>query len=676
MHFLYPVFLSALAVLAIPVLVHLFHFRRYKTVLFSNVKFLKAVDTERKNQNRLRHLLVLASRLLAFAALVLAFAIPGCGDKKQSTGKSAVSIFIDNSFSMEQRGAKGILLETAKQKAREIVKSIGENAEYQIMSNEPAASTSVFTGPTEAIRKIDELQVSSRSPSLGKIWRQMQDQLANVPNEGRSGYIISDFQGSFVREIPQNVNNPVKINCLPLDPIMKRNIDVDTAWVENPFSMIGEKTSVKFRVYNYSAEALSELNVRLMLDNNMRGLAKMDIPAFAFAESSIEFTMPQAVFTKAWLEVDDPENNFDNKLYFSLQPQGDMPVTLKGANNYLEQALATNTFFKIQHESVGNSKVIYFAANAGLGSSAASELADQVRNGARAILIPAENLNPGAFKELESIFGLPGWKEIKKGKFAIDRNGLNHVFFNQVFSSIPKNMEMPRIYEYYSTSGSVGNGDAVLSLDNGDPLLIRFKMGKGFLYFFTAAFSTRAGNFVQSSLFLPVVVNCAFNYEQTGNVYGATAANKGYLLRNNFIKGENNLVLKNGGKEYVPEVQAGTGGQELFLGSYLNEAGFYTLQDKSGKGATELLALNYPRTESDPRPATEENLKLFAEKTGAVWMKADNAMAAAQIESADSRIWRLFIWLAAAFFAVEVLLLVFWDPVQARINRNAKPAGL
>ena len=75
MSFLYPIFLSALAVLAIPIIIHLFHFRRYKTILFSNVSFLKEVDTERKNQNRLKHLLVLAMRCMAFACLVLAFAI-------------------------------------------------------------------------------------------------------------------------------------------------------------------------------------------------------------------------------------------------------------------------------------------------------------------------------------------------------------------------------------------------------------------------------------------------------------------------------------------------------------------------------------------------------------------------------------------------------------------------
>ncbi|MDO9613526.1 MAG: BatA domain-containing protein, partial [Bacteroidota bacterium] len=43
MSFLYPVFLFALLALAIPVIIHLFNFRRYKTLYFSNVTLLKLI---------------------------------------------------------------------------------------------------------------------------------------------------------------------------------------------------------------------------------------------------------------------------------------------------------------------------------------------------------------------------------------------------------------------------------------------------------------------------------------------------------------------------------------------------------------------------------------------------------------------------------------------------------
>src|SRR5436190_4688502 len=102
MQFYYPAFLWALTALAIPVVIHLFNFRRYKTVYFSNVKFLREVKEETTSRSRLKHLLVLASRLLAIAFLIMAFAQPYIPNKsnKFGGGKKYVSVYVDNSFSM------------------------------------------------------------------------------------------------------------------------------------------------------------------------------------------------------------------------------------------------------------------------------------------------------------------------------------------------------------------------------------------------------------------------------------------------------------------------------------------------------------------------------------------------------------------------------------------------
>ncbi|MBK8471991.1 MAG: BatA domain-containing protein [Sphingobacteriales bacterium] len=78
MNFLFPAFLAAMAALAIPIIIHLFYFRRFKKIYFSNVKFLREIKEERASRNKLKHYLVLLARLLAVALLVLAFAQPFC----------------------------------------------------------------------------------------------------------------------------------------------------------------------------------------------------------------------------------------------------------------------------------------------------------------------------------------------------------------------------------------------------------------------------------------------------------------------------------------------------------------------------------------------------------------------------------------------------------------------
>ena len=46
MKFAYPEFLYALFAIAIPIVIHLFNFRKFKKIYFSNVEFLKEVQQE------------------------------------------------------------------------------------------------------------------------------------------------------------------------------------------------------------------------------------------------------------------------------------------------------------------------------------------------------------------------------------------------------------------------------------------------------------------------------------------------------------------------------------------------------------------------------------------------------------------------------------------------------
>lgn len=123
MGFVFPLVLAGLAALAIPVIIHLFYFRRYKKVYFTNVRFLKELQEEKSHTDRLRKLLVLASRLAVILLLVFAFAQPFLGGNKAQLGRANVAIYIDNSYSMGLTDGNIPLLEEARSKARDIVQA-------------------------------------------------------------------------------------------------------------------------------------------------------------------------------------------------------------------------------------------------------------------------------------------------------------------------------------------------------------------------------------------------------------------------------------------------------------------------------------------------------------------------------------------------------------------------
>ena len=76
MLFAFPTFLFALFAIAIPILIHLFQLRRYKKIVFSDIRFLKQITEQNQKQRNIKEWIILAARCLALACLVFAFAKP------------------------------------------------------------------------------------------------------------------------------------------------------------------------------------------------------------------------------------------------------------------------------------------------------------------------------------------------------------------------------------------------------------------------------------------------------------------------------------------------------------------------------------------------------------------------------------------------------------------------
>ncbi|MBP5710821.1 MAG: BatA domain-containing protein, partial [Bacteroidales bacterium] len=101
MNFANPNILYGLFALLIPVIIHLFNFRRYKTVYFSNVKMLQEIMQKTRRESQIQHLIALLLRMIAIAALVIAFAQPYIKNESAGSGEGTlVTLFVDNSFSM------------------------------------------------------------------------------------------------------------------------------------------------------------------------------------------------------------------------------------------------------------------------------------------------------------------------------------------------------------------------------------------------------------------------------------------------------------------------------------------------------------------------------------------------------------------------------------------------
>ena len=76
MHFKYPAIFYFLFILIVPILIHLFNLKKFKKIEFTNVQFLKKISIETRKSSQVKKLLILATRLLCFTALIFTFSQP------------------------------------------------------------------------------------------------------------------------------------------------------------------------------------------------------------------------------------------------------------------------------------------------------------------------------------------------------------------------------------------------------------------------------------------------------------------------------------------------------------------------------------------------------------------------------------------------------------------------
>src|ERR1700760_584042 len=204
MHFLYPSFLFALLSLAIPVIIHLFNFRRYQKVLFSNVQFLKEIQEQQASRRNLKERLILLSRLLALLFLVFAFARPFIpGKNVANTGKQqAISVFVDNSYSMQTLNKEGTLLDEAKRRAKEIASAYNINDRFQLLTQDFEGKHQRLLSKDEFNDAVDAVKISPRSWSLQQIINRQQNLLNLQANTTKSIYVVSDFQKNMAGSQP------------------------------------------------------------------------------------------------------------------------------------------------------------------------------------------------------------------------------------------------------------------------------------------------------------------------------------------------------------------------------------------------------------------------------------------------------------------------------------------
>ncbi len=671
MNFLYPLFLIAASAIAIPIIIHLFNFKKYKKVFFPDIRFLKELHEQTQKHSKLKHLVILACRILALLFLVLAFAQPFFEKDKDKMNQApkAVSIYIDNSFSMGIEKNSLSMLDVAKGKAKEIIESCGDNDKIQILSNDFGFNENKFLTKNEALRFLSTIQISPKSKKTISIIEK-QKQLINTEAAYQKQILfISDFQKShFAADV--TTQDSIKKIFISVNASSLNNIAIDTAYFETPSIVMNEDNPIQVKIKNNSEDELST-SLTLKVNNQLKNVANITLKAKENSLHTIPFSPSSAGTQNVELFINDYPVTFDDTFYMAGKVNASYTVLIINQNNsnaYLSSVFKPGIQFKVDNFQVGtvntalfkNYSLIILNGVTAMSESVSASLIQYINSGGSVLnFAPISNNTSGINSFLSKSAGC-NYAQMDTAKLNVSSYNKSHELFRDLFVKAPENIDLPVAYKRFSISANALSSEQKLfTFSNGDAFLTQFRVGNGQVFVCASSAESNASTFPKSYWFLPLIYKMAFSNQ--ANAINALTINKNptVLVPNDKMTDKTIYHLRKDDLDAIPEQRASGNKMLININNAVSHAGFYSLLLPNSNDSSS-IAVNYDRSESLLEYWQMEDLKKSSKLKNAEWLKESNSSAASINELQHGiPLWKVCIILALIFLLIEVILIRF-----------------
>jgi hypothetical protein len=666
MQFLYPSFLWALTALAIPIIIHLFYFRRFKQVYFTNVKFLQEIKEETSSRNKLKNLLILLMRCLALIGLVFAFAQPFIPSKSEvKQGQKAVSIFVDNSFSMKSEKENVPLFDLAKERAKRIVSAYSEEDRFQILTNDFEGKHQRLVSKEEALGIIEELKISSAVQPLSKV---VNRQKQILKGDNQISFLISDFQKS-ITDLGIWKDSLIELNLLPIQHNVVRNISIDSVWFAAPNQNLNQTNKLVVRFTNHSDEKVEDVKASLWKDGQEKPIGLINIGPRSSSIDTVSIPILKTGIHEAEIRINDFPVQFDDKFYFSFFVKENIKVLAinQGSpNNYLGAIFKGISYFALDNQNLGQIQfqkfkdydLILLNDLRGITSGLANELVDYIEKGGKVLVLPAPDADIKSYNAFFATIGAGQFQKWDKAPRAVGQINTSDFVFSEVYEKIGPNLRLPETKGNFIINS--GGALSLLTYRDGGNYLSKYIKGDGQLYVCASTLNLDYNNLVANAeVFVPMIYKMASSKNKGARLSYFMGSDQ--IIEVDNLKTNNETVYKlKGQTEFIPS-QISLGKKVILdVKNQVQSDGFYEL--KLSDKVLDKLAFNFNRRES--------NLDLYKKADLASMIKND----AVNILEFDAQegikdfvgekdhgiiLWKWFLIAALIFLLLEILLIRF-----------------
>lgn len=670
MNFVYPWFLLAAFAISIPIVIHLFYFRKFKKIYFPNVRFLKELKEEKNAIEKLKKRLVLASRILALLFLVLAFTQPFIKKNNSSNqkGTTAVSIYIDNSFSMSLQEGGESLLNIAKGKAIEIVNAYNGNDKFLLLTNDFEGRHQHWMGKEDFLSLLDHISESPNTRNMGEICNKQHALFETVSTQNKEAFLISDFQ----KYALSNINDTTyKINLLPLNSKTPKNIYIDSCWLTTPIQSINSPISLVFRLK--TCGDLQEKSVRLSLKINgtIKGVSEVLLNNKKEIIDTLSFSISHAGWQTGELNFNDYPINFDDHFYFTFnvnQQRNVLSVEDGVRKPFIKSIFEKDAFFQysianpnsVTADNLKSVQLLILNELSNIPISLSNLIKEYTENGGSLYVIPNSNCDINNYNELNSLLQTGKLEPLETKDLTTNKINIQEEIFSSIFQSIPKNMEMPKVIKYFPISGAISSGqNTLLELNNGRPLVSKYSCGLGQIFLQAVPLGSEFSTLAASPIFPSMVYNFGIFNASKQNLYYTIGINNFISLDNKLTNDEGVYKISNNEFEYIPSQRPA--GKKIILGlnNQVFNDGIFDI--KNSLSVLAKIAFNYNHQESDLIFANASEIEQAFAKSNVQILNENIANIKSQIKQVKQGIvlWKLCLIFALIFLLLEIIFIRF-----------------
>jgi len=442
-----------------PIIIHLLNRRRYRTVEWAAMDFLREAMQRNRRILQIRDLVLMAMRCLALLLFGLALARPFFSSTESEFDERQplhAIVVLDNSLSMNYETLGGTLLDRSKAKAKRFIDRLPDGSRVSVIpacGSATGYSLDPYANKEAAAEAIDRIAVVDRTASVNRVVNEARKAAEALPDFAKRYVFLGDQQQATWR----GLTSPEQFQDLP--PMQIVNVapdDYENTWIADVRIQDGladVETPTKFVVdlRHIGGSPRNDVQVSLWVDDAQvatktvtlepgDGVREVDFD-FLFSSYQPESERPLFVPVKATIAPDKLAS--DDERFLAAPVVAALPVVFVdqygaddedptrnrlGETRHLRKLLAPVTsrneaqrqLIKVRHlssdqltlEAIADARVVAVAGLPRLETEQVQLLRDYVQQGGQLLLAAGADFDPGpwssvAWLEGDGILPLP-----------------------------------------------------------------------------------------------------------------------------------------------------------------------------------------------------------------------------------------------------------------------------